>query len=400
MILMRESPCILYLGGFANNPSQRLKLAGMRRFCGAMGWEVAMVERPDSTPGNLPVLMARYHPAGCVCEGSGHVVDLPPRLFGAVPVAYMEYPPKVAGSAPNILVDDDAIARAALQELSSGLPSSYAAVGYPRPWPWSRLRIRAFCKTVADSGGRCLVFPSVPVSEWETEEAFERRLVPWIARLPRRCALFVVNDETAVIVARAARAAGRLVPRDLTLVSTDNIAEQCEAVKPPVSSIQLDFERMGWLAARMLVASIRAAGDKSPRRAGGDGASAVSIGPLLTVRRKSTGGRGRHEPWVMEAVAAIRAEACDGLTAAALIARYPVSKRLFTMRFREATGHSVLDEILHVRMEKACALLAGTNLAVGAIPGLCGFRCNRTLDALFRSRFGMSMCEWRKRNAR
>ena len=38
--------------------------------------------------------------------------------------------------------------------------------------------------------------------------------------------------------------------------------------------------------------------------------------------------------------------------------------------------------------------------SVGAVAGLCGFRCNRTLDALFRSRLHMSMSDWRKRNAR
>lgn len=33
-----------------------------------------------------------------------------------------------------------------------------------------------------------------------------------------------------------------------------------------------------------------------------------------------------------------------------------------------------------------------------AVPVPRGFRCNRTLDALFRSRWGMSMSEWRRRN--
>jgi transcriptional regulator GlxA family with amidase domain len=68
------------------------------------------------------------------------------------------------------------------------------------------------------------------------------------------------------------------------------------------------------------------------------------------------------------------------------------------MRFREATGHSVLDEIIHVRLEKAFTLLARTDTAIGAVPGLCGFNCDRTLDAIFRKRFGMSMLDWRRKN--
>ena len=70
------------------------------------------------------------------------------------------------------------------------------------------------------------------------------------------------------------------------------------------------------------------------------------------------------------------------------------------MRFHEATGHSVLDEILHVRLEKAFELLASTDIPVGLVVDFCGFGCYRTLDRLFRTRLGISMSEWRRRNAR
>ncbi len=133
---------------------------------------------------------------------------------------------------------------------------------------------------------------------------------------------------------------------------------------------------------------------------GGAGLTVASIGPLMVLRRKSTSGRGRHEPRILKAVEMIRAEACDGLTAAKLAARFDCSRRLFNMRFREATGHSVLDEILHVRLEKAFTLLAKTDTPIGAIPDFCGFRSYWALDFLFRTRFGMSMREWRKRNSR
>ena len=101
-----------------------------------------------------------------------------------------------------------------------------------------------------------------------------------------------------------------------------------------------------------------------------------------------------------EAVAVIRREACDGLTARDLAARFPGTRRLFDMRFREATGHSVLDEILHVRLEKAFELLASTDIPVGLVADFCGFGCYRAIDRLFRTRLGISMSEWRRRNDR
>jgi LacI family transcriptional regulator len=124
------------------------------------------------------------------------------------------------------------------------------------------------------------------------------------------------------------------------------------------------------------------------------------VPPLRVVRRASSRGTGRREPFVLKAVEIIRREACEGLTAAALACRFDCSRRLFELRFREAMGHSVLDEILHVRLDKAFTLLADTDTAIGAIYAHCGFRSPRALDFLVHDRTGMSMREWRRRNAR
>lgn len=383
---------VLYLNVITGNPSQSRKLAGIRRYCAARGWEAIAVERDESTPENLPALLRRHSPVGCVVDGVGRLVDLPPRLFGRVPVVYIGYNGGPVGRHPNFHFDADAIARSAFQELSAGNPPAYAAVGFPRPWLWSTRRVAAFRRVVREAGGQCFAFRPMPFSDKEGEDAFMARLAPWLAALPEHCAVFAVSDETASLVTRAAAAARRPIPWSLTLLSVDNFTDICESASPPISSIQLDFESLGFRAARAL----GGAGAASDRRL----ATSGKAGPLLTVRRKSTSGHGRHEKFIMEAVEIIRREACDGLSAHDLAARFPVTRRLFDMRFREATGHSVLDEILHVRLEKAFTLLAQTKTAIGAIPRLCGFRCDRTLDALFRSRFHMSMRDWRKRNAR
>ncbi|MBR1608301.1 MAG: helix-turn-helix transcriptional regulator, partial [Kiritimatiellae bacterium] len=103
---------------------------------------------------------------------------------------------------------------------------------------------------------------------------------------------------------------------------------------------------------------------------------------------------------VQRAVDMIRAEACDGLGAAALAARFPGSRRLFDLRFREAMGHPPHDEILNVRLEKATTMLARTDVAIDAIPAMCGFGSKIALQKLFLRRYGVSMREWRRRHGR
>ena len=100
----------------------------------------------------------------------------------------------------------------------------------------------------------------------------------------------------------------------------------------------------------------------------------------------------------MAAVERIRREACDGLTARKVIEESPGSKRLFTLRFREATGHSVLDEIRHVRMEKVETLLLQTDTPIGAIADMCGWGSSVALQHFFHARTGMGMREWRRKN--
>lgn len=366
------------------NLGHELKLAGIGRYCATRGWDVEAVERKSFSTAALPEILRKRRPVGCVVEGINNEDIPPPRLFGKVPVSYLECPPEVAGDAPDILVDDDAIAREALRELSAGRPSCYAVVGsFRRQW-WSARRVRAFRRTVAtETGHRCAAFPFS--GESESFEEYLARLSRWTAALPANCAVFAVSDMIAKRIASIAAAASRGIPRELTLLSVDNHPEICEACSPPVSSIQLDLERMGFLAAQALC---DAGAARRRRRV---------VGPLLAVRRKSTSGRGRHEKFIIDAVAAIRREARGGLTAGDLAARYPVSRRLFEMRFRDATGHSVLDEIMHVRLEAVQAMLARPDIPIGAIADFCGFTSYLTMQKAFRKRTGLTLGKWRRR---
>jgi LacI family transcriptional regulator len=344
-----------------------------------------------------------------VVDGVGRHCDLPPRLFRGLPLSYIGYPPGTTGCAPNFHFSASAIAETALRELAVGMPPCYAAVGFPNAAvDWSRLRVRAFRAAVLAAGARCRVFPGLPHRKREEVEPFVARLAPWLARLPEHCAVFAVSDETAALVARAARLAGRNIPRSLTLLSVDNFTDICEGAIPPISSIQLDFEREGYMATKMLGDEIPSGdatvqrrriecGRLRPRVAGtpAETAGIFTIGPLLTVRRRSTAGRGRREKFVLDAIDIIRREATDGLTPASLIARFPVSKSLFNLRFREAVGHSVRDEIEHVRLERVFTLLAETDMPLGIVSDMCGFGSEVELRQIFRKRTKMSMTEWR-----
>ena len=378
---------ILYLDARPDRSAiQSRGLAGVRRHARARGWDVQTIWGDETIPAKIPGILRSLRPLGCVVADYRGDGLLPPRLFGDVPVVYLDSPGRVRWrGAASVVCDNAAVARAAFRELAAGLPRSFAFVPSQSLRPWNAERRTAFRARCAEAGLPCSVFPG------HRGEGSDERLVrlrAWVAKLPRRCAVFAANDNAACDVAAALAAAGRSVPRDCTIIGVDGeetTAEGGDASR--ISSIKTDFEQAGFLSVRLLADIVAG---KAP-----DSARSAAFGPLLVLRRESTRGRGRREPRILEAVGMIRREACDGLTAAALAARFPGSRNLFERRFREAMGHSVLDEILHVRLQHVQTLLGRPEVPIGAIAAFSGFSSDRELRKLFLARSGVSMREWR-----
>ncbi|MBR3086125.1 MAG: helix-turn-helix domain-containing protein [Kiritimatiellae bacterium] len=356
---------------------------GIMRYARSRGWEVLSVQPSAPWRESVRSALARLRPVGCIVFDNLGGSTLPPHLFGSIPTVYLDTLENGrSGRKVSVYCDNAAVARAAFRELSASLPPCYAVVPSVSLRPWNASRIRVFRSLCAESGVQCRVFHG---RRGEARASRLARLAPFVASLPQHSAIFAANDNTACDVAGVASAVGRAIPRELTLIGVDGGDTASDGGDiSRISSVKLDIEQAGFMAAKALASF----GCGSP--------SSASFGPLLVLRRESTRGFGRREPFVLAAVEIIRREACNGLTARELAARFPVSRNLFERRFREAMGHSVLDEILHVRLEQVQALLARRDMAIGAIAGLCGFNCEYALRKLFQARFGMSMQEWRR----
>jgi len=72
-----------------------------------------------------------------------------------------------------------------------------------------------------------------------------------LRRFPRVTALFCGNDITAVSAMQAARAAGRRLPEDLSIMGFDNI-DIAEHVLPSLTTMHVDKSGLGRLAMQLL----------------------------------------------------------------------------------------------------------------------------------------------------
>jgi LacI family transcriptional regulator len=267
----------------------------------------------------------------------------------------------------------------------------FAFVGEIHGINWSRERGEAFAARVRRAGRACHLYGKLTAREkrdWGLERA---KLCAWLKALPKPVAVFAAMDVRGRQVLDACLTAGIDVPHDVAVLAVDNDELICESTTPPLSSIALDTERMGFEAARLL--------DRAMRRRGRLRRAARTFPPVSVVTRRSTASVPIGDPAVTRALEFIWLNAQNPIGVPDVVKPSGVSRRLLEMRFRKALGRTLQDELQRTRLKRVKALLAETNLSVTAIAKACGFTTKSYLGKVFRRSFGQTMTQYRKNGA-
>lgn len=267
--------------------------------------------------------------------------------------------------------------------LRQGL-KQFAFVGSAPRCFWSTARAEGFVDRLAQYGYGCAVYQPKHSRDWGLEQDHMRR---WLLALSRPCGLMAATDLRAKQVLDTCRIAQIRVPDQLAVMGVDNDETICENTTPTLSSALPDFERGGYMAAGLLDRLMRNIQRKAVRH---------TYGLNRIVARQSTQRFRVSNPVASAAVEFIRLNACAGITVKDVAKHLKVSRRLAELRFREACGRSLLEEIRHYRLERVCTMLRETNLPIGEIGNRCGYETETYLKALFKSRFGMTMRAYRQ----
>ena len=374
--------------------SWREKLAGVYRSAREHDWLVQVIDR-TSSPNDVLAALRNWHPIGCLVDRGMADGNAPDRIFGELPVVYLDQNPEHASrNHPCVLHDSAATAcMAAAELLSLDLPA-YGFVHPVKTHFWCTEREAAFRNEVKNAGKAYVGY-----------HAGDESLQEWIVSLPKPCGLLLANDILAPLVFHAAHAARMSIPRDLSIVGIDNDEIICESLKPGLTSVLPDFEgagyRLGSLLAHMIDASrkertlIRPHGKIMPREH--HLVASEHYGPLRLIRRGSSRRIANSDPRIMRALEFIRQNALDRtITIDEIITVMNCSRRHATTLFKECTGHSIVDEILDLRLEHACELLQRTDIPVSDIIARCGYASESFFKKHFASRTGMSMRAWRR----
>lgn len=294
--------------------------------------------------------------------------------------------PAVSVRHASIYCDNNAVAMAAMRLFTGKRLANFAFVGTRMCEEWSRERCDAFEELSMSAGGTFSAF--VPPAGARTNIQQElASLAEWVASLPKPCGLFVANDARAKEVLDACRVADVSIPEQLMVIGVDDEEFICRQTVPTLSSIVPDFERGGYLAAETLVELIRGRKRSLPRR---------TFGVHGVVERVSTSDPNDAGRMIVRAKDFIGTYATSGISVEDVAKASGASLRLLQKRFKEIAGTTVREALQASRLECVCKMLSETATPIGRIGEMCGFNDEAHLKRLFRSRFGVTMRDWRR----
>jgi LacI family transcriptional regulator len=266
--------------------------------------------------------------------------------------------------------------------------TQFAFAGDPYNLYWSLDRERGFRDTVEQAGGICHTYGGLTreeKSDWAIEQP---RMQKWLKSLFKKTALFVAMDGRGRQVLDACMGAGITVPDDIAVLGVDNDDLICQATFPTMSSVQTTSQLTGYWVAEQLD---RLMLGKSLTK------KIYTSTPTRIITRGSTEATAIEDRQTARALEYIWKEAGHrAISVPDVVLQFGSSRRFAEIHFKSVMGHTILDEIQRVRLERVCSLLSDTNLPIGDITRECGFERESYLARLFRKRFGTSMSHYRK----
>ena len=243
---------------------------------------------------------------------------------------------------------------------------------------WSLDRLRHFDRLLCERGDICrrlLLHPDDLYADRAVQMIHD-----WLRKQPRPLAVWAGDDAMGLQVLNACLRGGLRVPDDVSVLGVDNDVTLTKMTTPPLSSLILNGEGAGFLAARALEQLM--AGDRVKN------SGVTALAPLGIAFRGSTDVHVADDPHVSLALKIIEREACRGLRVAELANRVPLARRQLETKFKAALGRTLLTQIRIVQCRKAQFLLETTDLTMVAVAERCGYEHLEHFSRVFKKVVG------------
>ena len=295
-----------------------------------------------------------------------------------------DYPPGI----PYVATDNLQLIRTAFEHLmGAGLPR-FALYSMPQnPGNrWAQEREHAFQTLLLETGAEGQIHRgnATHARDWQSSQ---QQLIRWLQELPKPIGIIAVNDVRARHIQQACLAAGLAVPEEIAIVGIDNDPLTRMLSRIPLSSVIQGTEEMGRTAAHLLHRLLRGGRENMPP---------VLVAPVGMHVAASSQHRPLSNPYVMRARHYIRQYAAQGIKAEQVVDHLGIARSTLDAYFRKELGHTVHDEIMHIKLTRAQELLRERQLSCNRIAVLCGFTSLQYMHAVFRRELGCTPREYQQ----
>ena len=248
-------------------------------------------------------------------------------------------------------------------------------------------RARAFESAIQDAGLSCETFVTDLKATRKDSDKERAKLAKWLLSLPKPLGMMATNDERGMHILEACRLAGISVPADIAVIGVDNDELLCDLSIPPLSSVDVNPERVGYEAAAALDALM----NNHPRSTG-----PTSITPRGVVIRRSTDAIASEDPELNRAVNFIRENSSRRIAVTDVLSHVQVSRTSLQQRMKSVLGHTIHEEIERVRLIRLKELLISSDLTIKQLAIQTGFSSVQYMTRVFRAAVGDTPARYRR----
>lgn len=288
---------------------------------------------------------------------------------------------------PCVISDPTAIAQLAADHLLERHFRHFAFVGVEGAL-WSNLRRDAFVEILQRAGFPCHVHSpicrSAFLESWESRQA---ELAEWLQDLPKPVGVMAADDLRALRILNACPRKGIAVPEQVAVIGVDNDETFRNFGDPPLSSVKLDLEEIGFTAAELLDRLMQG---KTPPK------NPIVITPLGVVTRRSTDIVAIGDAITAQAVRYIYQYACQGVSVTDVAQHCNVSRRVIERSFSQFLGSSPHEQIVRAKLARVKQLLIDTDYSLDTIAAKCSLTHASYLGKIFKKVVGQTPGEYRR----
>ncbi len=288
---------------------------------------------------------------------------------------------------PQVITDSVAIGRMAAEHLIEHGFTRLAYLGFPN-LQYAVERRRGFTAAASEADVQSQWFWPEGSVEGVTWSAHRRYVAEWLKTLELPVGIMACHDVQGRTLVEVCNSVGLRVPEDVAVVAADDDHVLCDLSNPPMSSVDVAADVVGYRAAELLARMMK--GRAIPN-------GPIHVPPRFLVARKSSDILAVEDEEVATALAYIRRNERRPINVENILEVVPMSRRSLERRFVKAIGRLPAAEIRRVHVNRAKRLLTITELDLAAIAQSSGFASAKSLQDVFSRDTGMTPSEYRRR---